>query len=312
MSSASASRHSTFSGFGGDVAPPFHRFYAGGEHDLRGFDIRSVTPYAFVPHTRAVHPHQSRRHARAPRSHQPDARHHHRAHPRLRHRLRRRRYQLHQQHRIPHSASAAPSPSSSLTTSAWPWPLRQSQLRRKRSRHRSVERAALRLPRLRQRHLPGRPPNSFRQYASGRWRAPTRCPACPLGGELDVMLPIVNAPFRIYYAYNPLRLLEQIRSENLITRRHVPCWRRRRLQLRAVPAALRVALSSCASRAKPSGWPSAPPSSPPFQSGPRPLSRPQMHRPLPESRPGCVSDGRYAGCMVYLQHGTCSIIVASS
>ncbi len=36
-------------GFGGDVAPPNDRIYAGGENDLRGFDIRSATPYGYVP-----------------------------------------------------------------------------------------------------------------------------------------------------------------------------------------------------------------------------------------------------------------------
>ncbi len=30
------------------------------------------------------------------------------------------------------------------------------------------------------------------------------------GAELQVILPIVNAPFRIYYAYNPLRLYKDI------------------------------------------------------------------------------------------------------
>ena len=33
------------------------------------------------------------------------------------------------------------------------------------------------------------------------------------GIELQVILPIVNAPFRIYYAYNPLRLYENIPQE---------------------------------------------------------------------------------------------------
>ena len=47
-------------------------------------------------------------------------------------------------------------------------------------------------------------------------------PRMSTGGEISVMLPIVRAPFRIYYAYNPLRLLEQIRSENLITRDMFP------------------------------------------------------------------------------------------
>jgi len=36
-------------GIAGLVAPPFNRFFAGGENDLRGFDVRSATPYAFMP-----------------------------------------------------------------------------------------------------------------------------------------------------------------------------------------------------------------------------------------------------------------------
>ena len=38
-------------GFGGQVAPPFNRFYSGGENELRGFDIRSGAPYTFIPTT---------------------------------------------------------------------------------------------------------------------------------------------------------------------------------------------------------------------------------------------------------------------
>jgi outer membrane protein insertion porin family len=40
---------SMVSGFGGRVAPPFSRFYAGGEDDIRGFDIRTVSPVVFYP-----------------------------------------------------------------------------------------------------------------------------------------------------------------------------------------------------------------------------------------------------------------------
>ena len=36
-------------GFGGDVAPPQNRTYAGGENELRGFDTRAATPYGYVP-----------------------------------------------------------------------------------------------------------------------------------------------------------------------------------------------------------------------------------------------------------------------
>ncbi len=36
-------------GYGGQVAPPFSRIYGGGENDVRGFDIRSSSPYTFLP-----------------------------------------------------------------------------------------------------------------------------------------------------------------------------------------------------------------------------------------------------------------------
>ncbi|MDR3775345.1 MAG: outer membrane protein assembly factor BamA [Terracidiphilus sp.] len=41
-------------GYGGDVAPPNNRFYTGGENDLRGFDIRGATPYGYVPNRTTV------------------------------------------------------------------------------------------------------------------------------------------------------------------------------------------------------------------------------------------------------------------
>ncbi len=40
---------SFLSGYGGKLAPPFSRFYMGGEQDIRGFDIWSVGPWAYVP-----------------------------------------------------------------------------------------------------------------------------------------------------------------------------------------------------------------------------------------------------------------------
>ena len=36
-------------GFGGEVAPPQNRIYGGGESDVRGFDIRTASPYVFIP-----------------------------------------------------------------------------------------------------------------------------------------------------------------------------------------------------------------------------------------------------------------------
>ena len=49
--------HTVFSmitGYGGRVAPPFDRFYMGGEQDIRGFDIRSISPVAYFPTVSSV------------------------------------------------------------------------------------------------------------------------------------------------------------------------------------------------------------------------------------------------------------------
>jgi outer membrane protein insertion porin family len=42
------------------------------------------------------------------------------------------------------------------------------------------------------------------------------------GLELQVIMPVVNAPFRIYWAYNPLRIDEVVSSPNPITRSMFP------------------------------------------------------------------------------------------
>ena len=36
-------------GYGGKVAPPYSRYYMGGENDIRGFDILTISPIAFIP-----------------------------------------------------------------------------------------------------------------------------------------------------------------------------------------------------------------------------------------------------------------------
>jgi len=45
---------SFITGFGGIVAPPFERAYLGGENDIRGFDIRTISPIAYLPSAQAV------------------------------------------------------------------------------------------------------------------------------------------------------------------------------------------------------------------------------------------------------------------
>ena len=42
---------SLLSGYGGSVPPPFRRNYMGGENDIRGFRLWSVSPIAFIPDT---------------------------------------------------------------------------------------------------------------------------------------------------------------------------------------------------------------------------------------------------------------------
>jgi outer membrane protein insertion porin family len=42
------------SGYGGKVAPPFNRYYIGGEQDVRGFDVWGISPIAFIPSSATV------------------------------------------------------------------------------------------------------------------------------------------------------------------------------------------------------------------------------------------------------------------
>jgi len=41
-------------GYGGRAAPPFNRFYMGGEMDVRGFDIWGISPLAYIPNQATV------------------------------------------------------------------------------------------------------------------------------------------------------------------------------------------------------------------------------------------------------------------
>ena len=43
------------------MAPPFNRFYMGGENDIRGFDIWGISPMAYVPSEADVHVLEQRR-----------------------------------------------------------------------------------------------------------------------------------------------------------------------------------------------------------------------------------------------------------
>jgi outer membrane protein insertion porin family len=46
---------STITGYGGKDPPPFSRTYMGGENDIRGFDFYSISPIAFMPSSASIY-----------------------------------------------------------------------------------------------------------------------------------------------------------------------------------------------------------------------------------------------------------------
>jgi outer membrane protein insertion porin family len=207
-------------GYGGDVAPPTNRFFAGGEGDVRGFDVRAITPYAYIP-TRVLFNLTNPDGSTVPRDPQ---------NPQLG------PIQIplpvygivstggdttftsNLEYRIP---IAGPVTFALFDDFNIDVAVRKSQLRM------SVEGAdILNAP------LYGCPTyingacQGGQQVPFGNMIRPIYgtnfVPRMSTGAELQVILPIVNAPFRIYYAYNPLRLYTQIPGQTLINRAMFP------------------------------------------------------------------------------------------
>jgi outer membrane protein insertion porin family len=208
-------------GFGGDVAPPFDRPSAGGEADLRGFDVRTVTPYGFVP-TRVMFDLTNPDGSTVPRDP---------SNPGL-------------------GAIQVPLPVYGIATiggdTNFTWNLQymipiygrtvgfnffndfgmDMALSTNQLRQSPEGVDALDSP------LYGCP-----NYVNGTCQGGTQIHFSPtidpirgtnyvprdsVGAELDVMMPIINAPFRIYYAVNPLKLYTSFTRQNLITRSMFP------------------------------------------------------------------------------------------
>ena len=209
-------------GISGDVAPPFQRFYTGGESDLRGFNIRSGTPYAFIP-TRVMfnltNPDGS------PVSRQPGA------------------PQTNQAVQVPlpvYGIVSAGGDTSLINNLEYRVPLvgRTAALEVFNDFGINV---ALNKNQLRQSpegisNLDS-PLYGCRTYVNGACQGgipiqfdnnvrpiygTNLVPRDSIGAQISVLLPIVNAPFRIYYAYNPLRLDKSFAQQNLITRELFP------------------------------------------------------------------------------------------
>ncbi len=199
---------SNVSGFGGEVAPPFSRIYGGGENEVRGFDIRSSSPYTFIP-TRVNFNLTSPDGSNVPRDPgQPQLGNITVPIP---------VYRLasiggdtsitsNVEYRIPivNQVTGALFTDFGLIFNSHPSQLRQSELGL----------SQLNAP------LYGCPQIVNGSCFGGKQVTfPLYLPAVPgtnivprmsNGAEISFILPIVNAPFRIFYAYNPLRLYKDL------------------------------------------------------------------------------------------------------
>jgi outer membrane protein insertion porin family len=198
-------------GFGGDVAPPQNRFYTGGEGDLRGFDIRGATPYGYVPNRTTVqltNPDGSC----VPRDP---------SNPQLNQCI---------QVPIPVYGIASIGGDTSLTTNAeYRIPIagpvtfsffddfgldvvtNRGQLKQSPEGFASLTAPLYGCPVYNNGSCQGGIPGSEVGFQKDiRPVAGTNVvPRMSLGAELGVIMPVVNAPFRLYFAYNPLRLYER-------------------------------------------------------------------------------------------------------
>jgi len=212
---------SFLTGYGGLVPPPFQRFYDGGENDLRGFDIRSISPVAFLPNTTSI---QLRNPDGSIVPKNP-------ANP------------LQGAYTIPVPLDQIVFPGGDLSvvgnleyriTIAGPVALapfidmgiepilRDSQLKINDGQFQLINSSIFGCPALDVGlNCVGGSTQKFSQYLSPvpgtNWT-----PRMSTGLELQVFLPVINAPFRVYWAYNPLRLDTTVNAPIPITRGMFP------------------------------------------------------------------------------------------
>lgn len=208
-------------GISGDVAPPFDRFYMGGEADLRGFDIRSATPYGFVP-TRVLFNLTNPDGSTVPRDP---------TNPSL----------GAIQVPIPVYGIASIGGDLSFTTNTeYRIPLYArivsfnlfddfgmdmavdtSQLMQSPEGVAMLNSPLYGCPNYNNGACQGGVPIQF-SHTIDPIPGTNYVPRMSTGAELDVMMPIIHAPFRLYYAFNPLRLEQDFYSQDLITRSMFP------------------------------------------------------------------------------------------
>jgi outer membrane protein insertion porin family len=209
-------------GFSGDVAPPFNRFYGGGEADLRGFDIRTVTPYGFVP-TRVLfnltNPDEScvPQDPTNPQTNQcikvpipvygigpigGDT-----------------QITGNIEYRIPLVGRTAAL--ELFNDFGMTMAISSGQLKQSPQGYDQLNAPLYGCPNYVNGACVGGQRIQFDRYIRPI-PGTNYVPRDSLGAQISVMVPIINAPFRIYYAYNPLRLHTQFNGANLITRSMFP------------------------------------------------------------------------------------------
>ncbi len=212
---------SWITGYGGLVAPPADRFYMGGDTDMRGFDTRSISPVSFFPTYTTV------------TLTNPDGT----SVPLNPANPRQGNYTI----TIPVEQVVFPGGDTNIVTNleyripivgpvtlapfidtGWDFASRSSQLRIAADQVSTLNSTVFGCPLL---------SSSFScvggtniHYSSnlpivGGTNYQTRMST---GLELQVVLPVVNAPFRVYWAYNPMRINEVITTSNAITRSMFP------------------------------------------------------------------------------------------
>jgi outer membrane protein insertion porin family len=204
-------------GFGGDVAPPNNRFYAGGEAELRGFDIRGATPYGYVPNRVNIQLTNPDGNCVPRDPNNP---------------------QLNQciQVPIPVYGIASIGGDTNLNTNAEyripvagpvmfslfddfgiDMAVNKGQLKQSPEGFASLTAPLYGCPVFNNGSCQGGIPGSTVGFLRDiRPVSGTNfVPRMSLGGEISVIMPIVNAPFRLYYAYNPLRLYERPYCNNV-------------------------------------------------------------------------------------------------
>ena len=196
-------------GFGGEVAPPFARIYGGGENDIRGFDIRSASPYTFIP-TRVELNLTNPDGSLVPRDPSNPILGTNVQVPLPVYRLASiggdTSFTSNLEYRIPivSQVTFALFTDFGMTFNAQPTQLRQSVLGIS-----TLNAPLYGCPHLVNGNCVGGTQVNYPLYLK-TVPGTNYVPRMSNGAEISFILPIVNAPFRIFYAYNPLRLYKNI------------------------------------------------------------------------------------------------------